>query len=86
MASKSDKIPEKIKALSFEDALAALEDIVQKLEAGEVGLEESIEIYTRGTQLKRHCREKLKTAEARIEKIRLAEDGSVEGVEPFDGQ
>ncbi len=70
-----DKIPADIKKLSFEDAMAALEDIVQKLESGDVGLEDSLDIYARGAQLKRHCEEKLRSASARIEKIVLDENG-----------
>lgn len=63
------KIPKDIEKLSFEEALSNLEDIVQKLEGGTVELETSIEIYTRGQQLKAHCESKLKDASARIEKI-----------------
>lgn len=85
MAKKTDEpIPEDIAELSFEQALEALEDIVKKLEEGTVGLEDSIDIYTRGTLLKRHCEEKLKRAEARIEKIRLSDTGEAAGAEPFD--
>lgn len=83
MTDKSDRIPDDIKAMAFEDALKALEDIVTRLESGAVSLEESIEIYTRGTWLKRHCEAKLKQAEARIEKITLDRDGTA-GLEAFD--
>lgn len=84
-AETSSKLPADIEALSFEDALKALEDIVSKLESGEVSLEESIEIYTRGTLLKRHCENKLKLAEQRIEKITLGGNGEA-GLEPFETQ
>jgi exodeoxyribonuclease VII small subunit len=73
-----------VAALSFEVALAALEEIVAKLETGRVDLEESIRIYTRGEALKKHCEAKLKEAEARIEKITLRPDGSVSGTTPLD--
>ena len=63
------EISEDIRALSFEQALAELESIVDRLETGDVALEESIEIYQRGAQLRAYCDEKLKTAQARIEKI-----------------
>jgi exodeoxyribonuclease VII small subunit len=79
----SDPIPGDIRKMAFEEALAALEQIVAKLESGEVTLEESIDIYTRGTHLKRHCQEKLKDAQARIEKITVSDDGAVTGTEPF---
>lgn len=71
------KVPEDIQKLSFEDALANLEAIVQKLEGGAVELEESIEIYTRGQQLKAHCEAKLKDAQSRIEKIVVSGSGEV---------
>lgn len=64
-----------VAAMSFEQALKELEDIVRRLEAGEVDLESSIEIYGRGVALKRHCEAKLKAAQERIEKISLGPDG-----------
>jgi exodeoxyribonuclease VII small subunit len=73
-----------IGTLSFEKALAMLEDIVAKLEGGKVDLEESIKIYERGEALKKHCEKKLKEAEARIEKITLDSSGKPKGVEPLD--
>lgn len=84
-AKSPSELPADIEALSFEEALKALEDIVSKLESGEVSLEDSIEIYTRGTLLKRHCENKLKLAEQRIEKITLDSDGEA-GLEPFETQ
>src|SRR3546814_6901299 len=60
-----------IYTLSFEDALKRLEAIVHRLEAGEAGLEESINLYSQGEALKKHCEAKLMTAQARIEKIQL---------------
>ena len=73
-----------ISALSFEKALAALEDIVARLEAGKVDLEESIKIYERGEALRKHCEAKLKEAEARIEKITLGPSGKPIGTAPLD--
>lgn len=66
-----------IAGLSFEEALAELEAIVQRLEAGEGKLDEAIDAYERGAALKRHCEAKLREAQARIEKIVVAEDGSI---------
>ena len=68
-------IPDDIRALSFEQALAELDEIVRTLEAGKVDLEKSIAIYARGTHLKRHCEDKLRTASERIEKIVDGPDG-----------
>ncbi|MFC7049161.1 exodeoxyribonuclease VII small subunit [Emcibacter nanhaiensis] len=85
MADKSEKmeLPEDIRAMNFEDALSALEQIVQNLESGDVSLENSIEIYTRGTQLRQHCDEKLKDASERIEKITRQQSGAL-ATEPLD--
>ncbi len=72
-----------IAAMSFEDALRELEQIVHKLEAGDVPLEDSIRIYERGAALKAHCERKLKEAELKVEKIVLGPDGP-KGVERAD--
>lgn len=72
-----------IKDMSFEDALKELETIVQRLERGDAPLEESINIYQRGAELKAHCDAKLKDAQMKVEKIVLKSDG-VAGTEPFD--
>jgi exodeoxyribonuclease VII small subunit len=79
--AKTEKIPADIAKMSFEQALEALEEIVGQLEGGEVSLEESIDIYTRGTHLRRHCEEKLRLAQERIDKIVPGADGAV-GTEP----
>lgn len=70
MAKKPD-----LEGVSFEKALAELEEIVRKLEQGSVELEESIALYERGAALKAHCEAKLKSAQERIEKIVVAGDG-----------
>ena len=71
--------------LSFEDALAELEQIVKTLEQGSAPLDESIALYQRGDRLKRHCEARLKAAQARIEQIAFGADGKPAGVTPFDG-
>jgi len=71
-------------ALSFEAALAELEKIVERLEQGNVALEESITQYERGEKLREHCQKLLGAAEAKVEKIRLSQDGKPVGVEPLD--
>ena len=73
-----------IENLSFEAALAELEQIVRSLEQGQAPLDESIELYQRGDRLKRHCEARLKAAQARIEQIALGPDGQPHGVKPFD--
>jgi exodeoxyribonuclease VII small subunit len=70
--------------LSFEEALRELEGVVGQLETGNVELEKSIDIYERGAELKKHCEAKLAQAQARIEQITLAENGTPNGTAPFD--
>jgi exodeoxyribonuclease VII small subunit len=72
-----------IQGMSFEEALAELEQIVARLEKGQAALEDSIALYERGTALKAHCEGKLKAAQAKIEKIVVAGDGTV-GTVPLD--
>lgn len=75
--TKANEIPADIKKLSFEDALASLEDIVQQLEGGAVDLEASMDIYARGVFLKRHCEEKLALAQEKVAKIVVSASGEV---------
>jgi exodeoxyribonuclease VII small subunit len=83
MAAKSKANDTPVDQLSFEIALKELEDIVGRLEQGEVDLEDSIALYERGQALKAHCEKKLKAAEGRLEKIVQGAKGP-EGVEPAD--
>ena len=66
-----------IVAMSFEDALAELEQIVRRLEGGQVKLDDAIQSYERGAQLKRHCEKKLNEAQQRVERIVVGPDGTV---------
>ena len=74
-------LPADITAMSFEDALAELEGIVRRLEGGQVKLDEAIQSYERGAQLKRHCEQKLNEAQQRVDRIVIGTDGAVT-VEP----
>src|SRR5438270_6891909 len=65
-----------IAALSFEDALAELEQIVRRLEAGQVKLDEAIQCYERGAQLKQYCETKLAEAQQRVDRIVIGPDGA----------
>jgi exodeoxyribonuclease VII small subunit len=73
--------PTDIVAMSFEDALAELEGIVRRLEGGQVKLDDAIQSYERGAQLKRHCEKKLNEAQQRVDRIVIGADGGV-SVEP----
>ncbi|MDX7950184.1 exodeoxyribonuclease VII small subunit [Lichenihabitans sp. Uapishka_5] len=81
----SDATPD-LTTLPFEKAMAELEDIVTRLEKGNVTLEDSIAIYERGEHLRKHCESLLRAAEMRIEKITLAADGTPTGTAPLDPQ
>ncbi len=74
--SKTAAIPADIAKLSFEDAMAELEKLVHQLEDGQAKLEDAIGAYERGSLLKRHCADKLREAEMRIEKITVLDDGA----------
>lgn len=69
--------PPEIAGMSFEDALAELEQIVRRLEAGQVKLDEAILSYERGAQLKQHCERKLNEAQQRVERIVIGADGTI---------
>jgi len=69
--------PLEIIAMSFEDALGELEQIVRRLETGNAKLDEAIGAYERGALLKRHCEAKLREAQARVEKIVIGGDGAL---------
>ena len=73
-----------IAGMSFEDALRALEEVVRKLETGEVPLDESITLYEDGEKLRKHCQARLDAAQARIEKVVAGEGGKAVGTEPLD--
>jgi len=83
MSDKGEATAPAVEDLSFEAALAELEDIVSRLEQGEVDLEDSIALYERGNALRAHCEKKLKGAEARLEKIVLGPEGA-KGTEPME--
>lgn len=80
--SKPDENP--ITEMTFEVAMAELERIVDRLERGDVALEDSIAIYERGEALKSRCEALLKAAEERVEAIRLSAKGEPAGTEPLD--
>lgn len=66
-----------VNSMSFEDALAELEQIVRGLEGGQQKLEDAIVAYERGVALRRHCESKLEEAEARVQVIVQRADGTL---------
>jgi len=75
--------PAEIETLSFEQALAELEQIVARLESGQAPLEDSIRLYERGAALKAHCEKRLEAARLKVEKI-VVGAGGAPGVEPAE--
>jgi exodeoxyribonuclease VII small subunit len=70
--------------LSFEDAFKELERIVARLESGDAALQEAIDLYARGDELRRQCDARLNAAQARIEAIRSDAEGRATGTTPFN--
>ena len=70
------KLPD-VDKMSFEDALAELEQIVRGLEGGQQKLEDAITAYERGAALRKHCEAKLAEAEARVAAIVRSADGTL---------
>ena len=72
------------KPKSFEEALSQLEDIVDRLEKGEVSLDDAVKAYEQGSELKNECQKRLDEARLKVDRIRSKRgSGKAEGVEPF---
>ncbi len=71
------------KELKFESALGRLEEIVGKLEEGDMPLEDSLKLFEEGIRLSRLCDQKLKAAERRIEILMKDSEGKVTPM-PFE--
>lgn len=76
MAEKKRK--EEIKKLNFEESIKQLKEIVERIEQGQIPLQESLEQYEEGMALINHCRGILQKAEKRIEKITKQEQAAEE--------
>ena len=61
----------------FEQSLTELEDIVARLEAGDLPLEQSLDLFERGIRLSRTCRERITQAERRIEVLMRESSGDL---------
>ncbi len=72
-----------IENLSFEAALKELEELTQKLESGQAGLEDSIKLFERGSELKTFCENKLRAAQMKVDQIVQNESGV--STEKFEG-
>ncbi|MEX0886941.1 MAG: exodeoxyribonuclease VII small subunit [Phycisphaeraceae bacterium] len=76
--AKRDKA---VKQMKFDEALAELEALVERIESGEVGLEEALKQYERGIALIDRCRTVLGAAEQRIAELTADAAGKLEVVE-----
>lgn len=74
----------KKKGVDFEQSLEALETLVNKMEAGDLSLEESLKAFETGVQLTRECQARLAAAEQQVQK--LVENQGTITLEPFDEQ
>ncbi len=81
MADKADTTED---AIDFEKALAELEALVEKMEGGELSLEDSLTSFERGIALTRQCQQALSAAEQKVE-ILTGKDGET-GVEAFESE
>ncbi len=74
----------KISEMSFEQAMSELDQVVRKLEQGDVALEDLVKFSERGAELKKHCEEKLKSAMEKIEKISIGVNGEAASVQKVE--
>lgn len=70
-----------IKGLSFEEAIAQLENIVRELESGRIKLDDAVAAYEKAMALKQLCEAKLKSAQLKIEKLEIMPDNEVKAAE-----
>ena len=78
MAKKRQETPQ------FEQSLQELEDLVEKMEQGDLSLEESLQHFERGVQLTRTCQQALKEAEQKVETLLKKNDQ--DEIVPFDSE
>ena len=74
----------KATAPGFEKSLQELEQLVEKMEQGDLSLEESLQYFEKGVQLSRACQQALKEAEQKVEI--LMQKNAQEDVIPFDSE
>ncbi|MBS8227932.1 exodeoxyribonuclease VII small subunit [Vannielia litorea] len=70
--------------MSFEEAIRELENVVGRLEGGDVPLEDSIALYQRGSELRTRCDTLLKQAEEKVAKITTDGEGTPTGTQQLD--
>ena len=76
----------KEKELKFEDGLKRLEEIVAKLESGNLSLDDSLKLFEEGVKLVHFCNERLAEAQQKVELLTKDQAGNVIGSQPFDSE
>lgn len=76
MAKKKDEAAEKEQVLSLEEAFVQIEEVIARLEAEEITLEESFAQYKRGMALLAHCNETIDQVEKKV--LKIGEDGGLD--------
>ncbi len=74
-----------VEKLTYEEAVGELEAIIERIEEGQIGLEESLESYKRGAALIQRCRALIDVAEQHVKKVTLASLGDAERKNPGKG-
>ena len=77
------KLSNSIKKLSFEQAIQELESIVNALDSNTVTLDQSIEFYSKGVELRKHCENILNDAKIKVQKI-IADEGNIQNIKELD--
>ncbi len=85
MTDKKTKLDSDIAKLNLEQAMTQLQEIVEKVETGQIGLEEAIAQYENGCKLVQHCKRILENAERKIEVLSKGLDGELKS-QPFETQ
>ncbi|MFH2069209.1 MAG: exodeoxyribonuclease VII small subunit [Candidatus Omnitrophota bacterium] len=85
MAAK-EKEKGKEKKLKFEDGLKRLEEIVAKLESGNLPLDDSLKLFEEGVKLVRFCNARLAEAQQKVEVLTKDQAGNVIGSQPFNSE
>ena len=78
------QLARKTGTIDFEASLEELEDIVNKMEKGDLSLEESLTAFEKGIKLTKDCQKALQTAEQKVNKLVEKEKGII--LEPFDSE
>jgi exodeoxyribonuclease VII small subunit len=85
MAEKKTQNKMTIEKMNFEQAIATLQEIVEKVETGQIGLEDAIAQYETGCKLVQHCKQILEKAERKIEVLSKGLDGQLTS-QPFEAE